>query len=198
LKPQDRIIYVVDDDDEVRNALVTLLRWEGLSAEAYASAGEFLDAYQEGKGGCLLLDVHMPNMSGLELQEVLAKQQFLTPVIIMTGHGDVPMAVRAMRAGAFDFIEKPFKDHMLLHRIRLCLSQADKNHKPPSESAERLASLTSREREVMELLVSGKLNKQIAAELSISVRTAEAHRAKIMEKLQAKSLSDVVRIALQS
>lgn len=192
-------VYVVDDDAAVRDALRMLLQSEGMRAETYASAEQFLGAYQPQTTGCLLVDVRMPGMSGLELQETLAARGVRLPVIVITGHGDVAMAVRAMKAGAVDFIEKPFDNAALLECLRNTLARTADARKHAAELAEmiaRLALLTPREREVMEFLVAGKPNKVIAADLGISARTVEVHRAKIMEKLKARSLADVVRIAL--
>lgn len=195
----DRIIYIVDDDEAVRSALSLLMRAEGFKAQCFASADAFLAAFQPESASCLLVDVRMPGMSGLELQQQLAQRQIPLPVIIMTGHGDVAMAVAAMKAGAMDFIEKPFRNQDLLDRIQQCIEKYDQqllDKQQRTKAMELLALLTEREREVMDLLVTGKLNKQIAAELDISVRTAEAHRARIMEKLQVRTLADVVRISL--
>ena len=197
--PHKQSVYIVDDDEGIRKALGLLMKSAGLLAEQYASADAFLQDFNPSKGGCLVVDVRMPGISGLELQKVLANRQISIPVIIMTGHGDVTMAVKAMKAGAADFIEKPFKNQELLDRIQQCLAQSAElqiNQEQRAAAIERVALLTDREREVLNFLVAGKLNKQIAAELDISIRTVEAHRAKIMDKLQAKSLSDVVRIAL--
>ncbi|MGD8568650.1 MAG: response regulator transcription factor [Gammaproteobacteria bacterium] len=197
--PQEHTIYIVDDDEAVRGALALLMKSAGLKAETYESADAFLQYFDPQVGGCLLADVRMPGMTGLELQQELVKRKIDVPVIIMTGHGDVAMAVSAMKAGAVDFIEKPFRNQDLLDKIQQSLIKADElqaSHHQRAEALERLALLSNREREVMDLLVKGKLNKQIAAELDISIRTVEAHRAKIMDKLQAKSLPDVVRISL--
>lgn len=194
------IIHIVDDDEAIRKSLSLLMKSVGLTYDTYASAQEFLNKYDPSSGsGCLVLDIRMPGISGLELQEMLPEKRIHIPVIIMTGHGDVPMAVRALKAGAWDFIEKPFKNQVLLDRIYEALTKAEKDrktHDKQIEAQSRLTLLTPRERETLALLVEGKLNKQVAAELSISVRTVEAHRAKIMEKLQARSLSDLVRLSL--
>jgi two-component system response regulator FixJ len=199
--PPENIIYIVDDDDAVRSALALLMKSEGLNAQTYTSADAFLDAFDPDTPGCLVVDVRMPGMSGLELQTVLNKRHIDIPVIIMTGHGDISMAVTAMKAGAADFIEKPFKNQELLDRIQQCIAKSNQLHKDSQQrkqAAERLALLSNREREIMDLLVAGKLNKQIAAELDISTRTVEAHRARIMEKLEVKSLPDVIRMSLLS
>ncbi|OGI51054.1 MAG: DNA-binding response regulator [Candidatus Muproteobacteria bacterium RIFCSPHIGHO2_02_FULL_65_16] len=195
------VVYVVDDDDAIRDSLRLLLRSAGLQAKTFASAQQFLDAYIEPAPGVLLVDVRMPGMSGLELQELLAARKITLPVIIITGHGHVAMAVRAMKVGAADFIEKPFDNEALLECIRKTLARAADARRLQAHGAEaaaRLARLTPREREVLELLVAGKSNKAIASDLGISARTVEVHRAKIMEKLDARSLSDVVRISLTS
>ncbi|OQW95983.1 MAG: DNA-binding response regulator [Beggiatoa sp. IS2] len=192
-------IYIVDDDEDLRHSVCFLVELAGLTAKMCASANEFLQEYDPAKPGCLLVDVHMPGMSGLELQALLKTKQLSLPVIIITGNADVQMAVQAMKVGALDFIEKPLDNDLLLARIRDCINvskNAYNQHLRQEESATRLASLTQREREVMELLVQGKLNKVIAADLGISPRTVEIHRANIMQKLQARSLSDVVKIAL--
>ncbi|MCP4696729.1 MAG: response regulator transcription factor [Gammaproteobacteria bacterium] len=196
-------VYIVDDEESIRKALSFLMKTAGVKARTYASAEEFLQAYaspaSSASSGCLLLDVRMPGMDGLELQSVLNKKQIKLPVIIITGHADIRMAVQAMRAGAVDFIEKPFDPELLLQRVQECMDKSKnirKKHDQHTEIAERLASLSKREREVMQQLVEGKANKVIAAELYISARTVEVHRARVMSKLQAKSLSDVVRIAM--
>lgn len=197
--PPKQVVYIVDDDEAIRKAIALLLKSANISAEEYASADQFLAAYTPDKSGCLVVDVRMPGMSGLELQEILSRRQVCLPVIIMTGHGDVAMAIKAMKAGAADFIEKPFKNQLLLDIIQQCfaqLSDLQVSQQQRHAAIERVALLTGREREVMDLLVAGKLNKQVAAELDISIRTVEAHRAKIMDKLQVKSLSEVVRMAL--
>jgi FixJ family two-component response regulator len=175
------------------------MRSVGLNAVGYASALEFLQRYRAGGPGCLVLDVRMPGMSGLELQEKLARDRVALPVIIMTGHGDVPMAVRALKAGALDFIEKPFNDQTLLDRINEAIEQCERTLDVAAERAKvaaRHAALTPREREVMTLVVAGRLNKLIADELGLSTRTVEIHRARIMDKMEAKSLSHLVRMAL--
>jgi len=192
-------VYIVDDDAAIRDALRLLLKSSGMRVETCASAEEFLGACRPPLSGCLLVDVRMPGMSGLELQEALAARGIRLPVIVITGHGDVAMAVRAMKAGAVDFIEKPFDNAALLECLRNALARAANAHQHEMKSAEvaaHLALLTQREREVMQLLIAGKPNKVIAADLAISARTVEVHRARIMEKLKARSLADVVRLAL--
>jgi two-component system response regulator FixJ len=198
MEQSQAIVYVVDDDSSVREFLRILLRSVELSVKTCSSAAEFLTLYNPDLPGCLLLDVHMPGMTGLQLQELLKTKQLELPIIIITGNADVKIAVEAMKAGALDFIEKPFDNKILLERVHECLNisrNLHENHLQRAEATARLSVLTQREREVMALLVEGKLNKVIAADLGISPRTVEIHRAKLMEKLQAKSLSDVIKIA---
>lgn len=192
-------VFVVDDDDAMRNSLEWLIETEGHRVETFGSAQAFLDAYYPGRSGCLLLDVRMPGMSGLELQEHLRQQQIRIPVVIITGHGDVPMAVKAMKAGALDFIEKPFDDDTLLATIQRAL-EIDASQRLQqagrAEYATRLAQLTPREHEVMLMVTDGKSNKEIANELGVSAKTVEAHRARVMEKMEAHSLAELVRMVL--
>ncbi len=193
---QDPIVYIVDDDEAIRSILRQLIKSAELHVVTCASAEEFLQAYKPGLPGCLVLDIHMPGMSGLELQKQLLDRHIRVPVVIMSGHGDVSMAVQAMKYGAVDFIEKPFKNEILLERVKQCVArdtETRKEQRQHVEAAMRIASLTPREREVMELLIQGKRNKIIASDLGISNRTVEAHRAKIMEKMHAHSLSEIVR-----
>ena len=192
-------VYIVDDEKPVRDALSFLAKSDGLVSESFATAHAFLDSLERIGPGCLLLDVCMPDMTGLELQEALQECKADIPVIILTGHADVATAVRAMKGGAVDFIEKPFDSEDLLTRIRHCLSGEARQRESldgRKQAGQLLAKLTRREREVMQGLVEGKRNKQIGEQLFISFRTVELHRASIMEKLEANSLSDVVRIAL--
>lgn len=195
----EQTVYIVDDEAPVRKALGFLAKSDGLKSESFESAQAFLDSLDHVGPGCLLLDVCMPGMSGLELQEKLSERKHEIPVIILTGHADVPTAVRAMKSGACDFVEKPFLGEELLERIHQCLSgeterRASKEWR--QQARERLSRLTHREREVMDGLVAGKRNKEIADNLFISFRTVELHRAKVMEKLEANTLADIVRIAL--
>jgi FixJ family two-component response regulator len=193
------MVYVVDDDEAMRNSLKWLIESVGLRVDTYGSADEFLRGYYPGRGGCLLLDVRMPGMSGLELQEHLAEHQAHLPVIIITGHGDVPMAVRAMKVGAVDFIEKPFNDEFLLDSIRRALAVDAEQRGLQARQAEiatRLALLTPREYEVMEMVADGRSNKEIANALGVSAKTVEAHRARVMEKMEARSLAELVRMVL--
>ena len=192
-------VFVVDDDQAMRNSLKWLIESVGMNVETFASADAFIRNYYPGRAGCLLLDVRMPGMSGLELQEHFLEHQIRIPIIIITGHGDVPMAVRAMKAGAVDFIEKPFNDELLLESIRNALNRdAEQRHLQAqrSEIASRLAHLTSREHQVMEMVTDGRSNKEIALELNVSAKTVEAHRARVMEKMQANSLADLVKMAV--
>ncbi len=194
-------VFVVDDDEAMRESLTWLIESVGLNVETYASADEFLKTYYPGRAGCVLLDVRMPGMSGLELQGHLQKQQVTVPVIMITGHGDVPMAVRAMKAGALDFIEKPFNDEQLLESIRYALSvdgERRDEQRFKADVAQRLAQLTPRESEVMEMVTAGKSNKEIANLLKVSAKTVEAHRAKVMEKMAAGSLAELVRLVISS
>lgn len=192
-------IHVIDDDAAVRDSLAMLLQSVGLEVQVYASAEDFLQAAGSIGPACVLLDVRLPDMSGIELLEELTGKQLPLAVIMMTAYGDVPLAVRAMKSGAVDFIEKPIDSEVLLQRIRLCL--ANKRQLAQAvilrqHHAARLASLTLREKQVLAMLVKGQMSKQIAADLGISIRTVEAHRAHIKDKLGARSLSDIIRIAL--
>lgn len=194
-------VAVVDDDEGIRNALYRLLRNAGLQAELHPSAQAFLDALQPEKLGCLLLDVRMPGMDGLALQQVLIERSVQIPLIFLTGQADVAMAVAAMRDGALDFVEKPFENDDLLRRVRRALALGEEMRRVEYERARiRVCRerLTPREVEVMELMVSGKLSKQIADVLDVSPRTVEAHRARVMEKMEASSLADLVRMVLET
>jgi two-component system response regulator FixJ len=193
------LIIVVDDDEAVRDSLEVLLAAEGFLVQSFGSAAQLLAEPQLPARGCLLLDVRMPDMDGLELQRRLVARGVVLPIIVMTGHGDVPIAVRAMKAGAADFIEKPFTAEAIGAAIRQAIA-GGQQRLAQSEAAEairlKLEALTPREREVLERLVLGRPNKVIAYELSISPRTVEIHRARVMEKMQADSLSHLVRLAL--
>jgi FixJ family two-component response regulator len=193
-------IFIVDDDMAVRDALKLLLRSVGQAVETFGSAQEFLDAYSEDRPGCLVLDIRMPGMSGLELQQKLNEKHSILPIIFITGHGDVPMAVEAMQAGAVDFIQKPFRDQDLIDRINQALEKDANNRAALGERNDirkRLETLTPREREVLDLVVHGKANKVIAGDLKLSQRTVEIHRARVMEKMQASSLAHLVRMVLE-
>ena len=194
-------VYVVDDDQAVRDSLQWLIGSVGLGVETFASADEFLRRYDSHCAGCLLLDVRLPDMSGLELHEHLVEKGFDLPVIIITGHGDVPMAVRALKGGAVDFIEKPFSDQVLLDRLLRALEADSQNHARREQSreiAQRLARLTPRERQVLDLVAIGKTSRHIARDLSVATKTVEAHRAHIMEKMQATSVAHLVRMTVQA
>ena len=196
----DTTVYVVDDDRAVRHAMELLMRSVGLHYRIFSSGGEFLDALPDQPAGCAVLDIRMPGIGGLDIQEKLVERGIDMPVIFVTGYGDIPMAVHAMQQGAFDFIEKPFRDQELLDRINDAL-QKDDSRRARSQEIEQLVSrserLTQREREVMQLVVAGKQNKLIAHELDVSQRTVEIHRARVMEKMEAKSLAELVRMQLE-
>ncbi|MGD2132012.1 MAG: response regulator FixJ [Maricaulaceae bacterium] len=192
-------VYVLDDDDAVRDSLSALLESCGYPVRAYAAGESFLSDLDENWAGCVVLDVRMPGLSGLELQERLAAMNVPLPVIIVTGHGDLPMAVRAMKAGAVDFIEKPYDEDVLLESVREALSRGAKQQ-ADAASAEalkaNLARLTPREQQVLEQVALGHPNKVVAYNLGISPRTVEIHRARVVEKLQARNLSHLVRMAI--
>jgi two-component system response regulator FixJ len=193
------MVHVVDDDDAMRHSLLFLLECAGLEARGYESALAFLDGLETMERGCIVTDVRMPGMSGLELVTALKPKGIADPVIVITGHGDVPLAVEAMKAGVSDFLEKPFDDQQLLSAVRRALDasrglvaqQAERR-----EIEERIAALSGREREVLDGLVEGKPNKIIAFDLGISARTVEIYRANVMTKMQAKSLPELVRMSL--
>jgi len=192
----EQIIYLVDDDEALRDSLAWLLESQGFKVAAFASAEDFLKAWRPEFNGCLLLDVRMPGMSGLELHERLRAQYSTLPIIFITGHGDVPMAVAALKKGAVDFIEKPFNDTELLRLVSQCLVTEQEHRARRRQDAEvsrRLDQLTQREREVLDLIIAGKLNKQIADVLGISIKTVEVHRARVMEKMAAQSLAELVQ-----
>ncbi len=192
-------VFVVDDDQAVRESLALLVQSVGLEAETFASARDFLDAYRPDRCGCLITDIRMPGMSGLELQEQLSADGHQIPVIVLTGFGDVPTAVRALKGGAVDFIEKPFSPQVLLDLVQQAIVRdAEIREQAAREArlAKRMALLTPREQEVMELVVAGNANKVIAIDLSISVRTVELHRGRIMKKMQARSLAELMRMVL--
>lgn len=187
------LVYVVDDDDGLRSALGILLQEYGLSVRLCASANEFMDIYEPRARNCLLLDLHMPRISGVELQRIMKEKGIDIPTIILTGHGDVPLAVQTIKAGARDFIEKPFDEQILLDTVSRALS--DDSHKSPDDiNPALLSKLTKREHEIAFLVYEGKKNKEIAYSLGISIRTVENHRAKIMKKLQIRSSSQLIRL----
>ncbi|WP_295542093.1 response regulator transcription factor [uncultured Thiohalocapsa sp.] len=196
---KDPTVFIVDDDDEVREAIGLLMDSVGLAAETFDSAWAFLNCFDPQRPGCLVLDVRMRHMSGLELQERLSEEPLHPPIIIITGHGDVPMAVRAVKNGAVDFIEKPFNDQAMLDAVHRALEVDAQQRGRALEVAQiqdRVERLTKREREVLDQILAGKRNKVIAADLGISQSTVEAHRAKVMEKLEARSLSELMRMML--
>jgi two-component system response regulator FixJ len=193
------IVHVIDDDEALRESLAFLLRTADIEAKSYASAAAFLDALPLKGLTCIITDVRMPGLSGIDLLRRVKELGIEVPVIVITGHGDVPLAVEAMRFGAVDFLEKPFDDEILLQSVRAALRQQAGAAKRQSERAEiegRLAVLSPRERDVLAGLVAGRANKQIAFDLGISPRTVEIYRANLMDKMQAGSLSDLVRMAL--
>ena len=197
--PRKALVYIVDDDDAIRDSLAFLLEASGISVEAYATAADFLERYRINERACLVLDIRMPGMSGMELQDVLIERGIRLPLIFITGHGDVPMAVEALKKGAVDFIEKPFNDNALLALIDRALRQQQalqEDTQQRSAALARVHTFTPREREVMDMVVTGKLNKTIADQLGISIKTVEAHRARVMEKMQAKSLADLIQMTL--
>ncbi len=194
------VIYLVDDDEGMRRALSVLMTTVGYNAVAFARPGEFLAKFDPDQHGCLVLDVRMPEMSGLEVQQQLNRSGALVPVILITGHGDIPMAVQAMKDGAFDFLQKPFRDQELLDRINAALKQDAENRATVEQQADlrrRAESLTPRELEVMNLVVDGKANKVIAIDLGLSERTVEIHRANVMEKMGARSVAHLVKMQLK-
>jgi len=194
-KDDNPLVYLVDDDEAVRDALGMLFKSIGVKHEAYGSALDFLQRYDPAQHSCLVADIRMPGLSGLELQQRLNDQRAEIPVIFITGHGDVPMAVTAMKSGAADFIQKPFRDQDLIDRINKALSRDHERRKGRAEEDEirgRIALLTPREREVMECVVRGQANKVIAMDLGVSQRTVELHRARVMKKLRLRSVAELV------
>lgn len=194
---QHSTVYIVDDDQAIRHAMEMLMRSVGLNYEIFHSGNDFLASHTNDRAGCLVLDIRMPGLGGLELQDKLNEMGSTLPIIFITGHGDVPMAVEAMQKGAIDFIQKPFRDQELLDRIGEAV-KADQEKRTAREEQHavrgRIEKLTNREREVLALVVTGKPNKVIAYELGVSQRTVEIHRARVMEKMEAKSLADLVRM----
>ncbi len=194
-------VFVVDDDPAIRESLRWLIESVGLNVKILTTAQEFLETYDPTMSGCLVLDIRMPGMSGLDLQNELVARRINIPILIITGHAEVPVAVHAMKAGALDFIEKPFSDQLLLDRIRRAIEKDAEVRLADSQQAEvaaRLAQLTPREREVMNLVITGKANKVIASELGLSPKTVEVHRAHVMKKMQVDSLADLVRVGMLS
>jgi two-component system response regulator TtrR len=192
-------VYIVDDDEAVRDSLRWLLEANSYRVRAYASAESFLAEYDEQQPGVLIVDVRMPGMSGLELQEQLIARKSTMPVVFITGHGDIPMAISTMKKGAVDFLEKPFDETALREIVGRMFEQANQRltqAKAVRQHEAMLARLTSREQQVLERIVAGRLNKQIADDLGISIKTVEAHRANIMEKLQVTTVADLMKVAL--
>ena len=190
---------MVDDDASVRDSLALLLESAGFAVRAYASAAAFLQAASDRTAGCVLTDVQMPELNGLELQRRMAELGIRLPVIVMTGHGDVPIAVEALKAGAVDFLEKPFEEAHLLEAVTSAIAVSQREHDEAAAVADiaaRIATLTPREREVLDRLVAGQPNKTIAYDLGSSPRTVEVHRARVMEKMAARSLADLVRMTI--
>jgi two-component system response regulator FixJ len=197
--PFDSTVHVIDDDEALRDSLTFLLRTARIDVQSYPSAAAFLEALPETNLSCVITDVRMPGMSGIDLLRRLRERKISVPVIVITGHGDIPLAVEAMRIGATDFLEKPFDDEVLIASVKAALRQKEGEAKRQEERAKiegRLASLSNRERDVLGGLVAGRANKQIAYDLGISPRTVEIYRANLMSKMNAGSLSDLVRMAL--
>ncbi len=196
----EALVFVVDDDDSVRKALARLIRSVGLNVETFASAREFLARGPHDGSSCLILDVRMPGLSGLDLQKELAASGSTISIIFITGHGTIPMSVQAMRAGAVEFLEKPFEDQTLIDAVHEALQKDEQARRKKAELREiheRVNSLTPREREVFALVVAGKLNKQIAFELGTNEKTIKTQRSQVMKKMQADSLADLVRLAVK-
>jgi FixJ family two-component response regulator len=193
------VIYIVDDDESMREALTLLIRSVGYTTVAFSRPSDFLATHDPGAPGCVVLDVRMPQMSGLEVQQQLNRSASLLPVILITGHADVPMAVQAMKDGAFDFLQKPFREQDLLDRVNAALKLDEENRRVVEQHTElrrRAEALTPREREVMSAVVDGKSNKVIAVHLGLSERTVEIHRANVMEKMGARSIAHLVKMDL--
>ena len=196
---QARAVYVVDDDDAMRDSLRWLLESAGYRVSSYSTAERFLAGFRRDHASCLVLDVRLSGITGLELQQELNRRGESLPIIFITGHGDVPMAVEAVKNGAFHFLEKPFKDAQFLHLIEQAATQRSSGSAAKAQkrcAAAKLETLTLREREVMDLVVQGRKNKQIAEELAISVKTVEAHRARAMEKMEVSSVAELVQVSL--
>lgn len=199
LIPKKGNVYVVDDDEAVRDSLQWLLEGKDYRVRCFDSAETFLSRYDPREVACLIVDIRMPGISGLELQDRLVERKSPLPIVFITGHGDVPMAVTTMKKGAMDFIQKPFKEEELVSLVERMLDQARDSFNESQTAANRdalMAKLTTREAQVLERIVAGRLNKQIADDLGISIKTVEAHRANIMEKLNANTVADLLKIAL--
>ena len=192
-------VYIVEDDDAVRDSLLMMLESIGRKVQAFSNADTFLQAYSQDMAGCIVLDIRMPGMNGMELQRKLNELNSILPIIFVTGHGDVPMAVEAMQQGAVDFVQKPYREQELLDKISQAMDLDEENRSSLQQRQlilEHMHDLTPRERDVMRLMVEGKANKVIAIDLDISQRTVEIHRARVMEKLTANSLAHLVRMYL--
>ena len=197
----DRTVFVVDDDEAALDSLVMLLRSDGLNPRGFSSAADFLEALKPGARGCIISDVRMPGMDGVELLRTLKATNCLLPVIVITGHADVTVAVQAMKSGAADFIQKPFESELILRLVRACLEDHDELVDAGAKRdrvLRRIDSLTSRERQVLDMIIQGASNKVIAGNLDISPRTVEIYRANVMSKMRADSLSDLIRMTLSS
>lgn len=198
---QELTVFIVDDNQSVRALLTDLMDSVGIKVQSYATASGFLSDYSAERLGCLVLDIRMPGMSGLELQQELNRREAILPIILMSGHGDIPMAVQAIREGALDFIQKPFRNQELLDLVNQALKICDKQQNKQQQTLsvkQQIHNLTSREHQVMQMIVDGKTNKLIAIDLKLSQRTIEVHRSNVMHKLEAQSLADLVRIVTQS
>ncbi|MCK5893049.1 MAG: response regulator transcription factor [Endozoicomonadaceae bacterium] len=200
MQPQEPAVFIIDDDEAVRDSLKMLMHSVGQKVQVFASPTEFLNVYDENHPGCIVLDIRMPGMSGLELLSKLNDMRCILPIIFITGHGDVPMAVQAIKDGAMNFIQKPFRDQELLDDINDALKLDTQQRAELLEHKEilrRLSTLTEREREVLHHVVEGKANKVIAADINLSQRTVEIHRSRVMEKMRTKSLAHLVRQVMQ-
>jgi RNA polymerase sigma factor (sigma-70 family) len=196
-----QIVYVIDDDSSTRELLAWLMRRNAIDCETFADPRAFLAAYKPADSACLILDLYMPGMTGLDLQRTLKEQGVDIPVIFLSGRADVPQAVEAVKGGAYDFIEKPFDYKRVVELVRECLASGHQSRAQREKrrlAAERLAHLTQREREVMDLVVAGQMNREIAERLEISIKTVEAHRARLMEKLAVNSVAELVQVVMES